>query len=47
MVLLSASAIALGTASGGWRIIATLGRKFYRIRPIGEFVYPARLWQRD
>lgn len=34
VVLLSASAIALGTASGGWRIIATLGRKFYRIRPI-------------
>lgn len=34
VVLLSASAIASGTASGGWRIIATLGRKFYRIRPI-------------
>jgi PiT family inorganic phosphate transporter len=34
VVLLSATAIALGTATGGWRIIATLGRKFYRIRPI-------------
>jgi PiT family inorganic phosphate transporter len=30
----SASAMALGTAVGGWRIIHTLGGKFYRIRPI-------------
>lgn len=34
VMLLSAAAIALGTASGGWRIIHTLGGKFYRIRPI-------------
>ncbi|MFN2280778.1 MAG: anion permease, partial [Anaerolineales bacterium] len=26
-----------GTASGGWRIIHTLGGKFYRIRPIHSF----------
>lgn len=30
----SAFAIAAGTATGGWRIIHTLGGKFYRIRPI-------------
>lgn len=34
VVLASASAMALGTAVGGWRIIHTLGGKFYRIRPI-------------
>ncbi|HUL92001.1 MAG TPA: inorganic phosphate transporter [Burkholderiales bacterium] len=36
-VALSASAIALGTAVGGWRIIRTLGLNFYRIRPIHSF----------
>ncbi|HXV43281.1 MAG TPA: anion permease [Anaerolineae bacterium] len=34
VILLSAAAIAAGTATGGWRIIHTLGGKFYRIRPI-------------
>jgi PiT family inorganic phosphate transporter len=34
VVLISAVAIAAGTAAGGWRIIHTLGGKFYRIRPI-------------
>jgi PiT family inorganic phosphate transporter len=34
VILLSASAIALGTAVGGWRLIRTLGGKFYRIRPV-------------
>lgn len=34
VVLASAGAMALGTAVGGWRIIRTLGGKFYRIRPI-------------
>lgn len=34
VILLSAGAIAAGTATGGWRIIHTLGGKFYRIRPI-------------
>ncbi len=32
-----AAAIAMGTAMGGWRIIRTLGGKFYRIRPIHSF----------
>jgi len=37
VITLSAAAIALGTASGGWRIIRTLGGKFYKIRPIHGF----------
>jgi PiT family inorganic phosphate transporter len=37
VILSSAAAIALGTAAGGWRIIHTLGGKFYRIRPIHSF----------
>ena len=32
-----AGAIALGTASGGWRIIKTLGAKIYRLRPVHAF----------
>ena len=31
------TAIALGTAVGGWRIIRTMGAKFYTIRPIHSF----------
>jgi PiT family inorganic phosphate transporter len=30
----SALAISLGTSTGGWRIIRTLGGKFYRVRPV-------------
>jgi PiT family inorganic phosphate transporter len=37
VIFASASAIGLGTAAGGWRIIHTLGGKFYRIRPIHSF----------
>ncbi len=37
VILASASAMALGTATGGWRIIHTLGGKFYRIRPVHGF----------
>lgn len=37
VILTSATAIGLGTAAGGWRIIHTLGGKFYRIRPIHSF----------
>ena len=37
VITLSASAIALGTAVGGWRLIRTLGGKFYRIRPVHAF----------
>jgi inorganic phosphate transporter, PiT family len=33
----SAGAIALGTAFGGWRLIRTLGGRFYKIRPIHSF----------
>jgi len=32
-----AAAIALGTASGGWRIIKTLGAKIYRLRSVHAF----------
>ncbi|MBU0703795.1 MAG: inorganic phosphate transporter [Chloroflexi bacterium] len=32
-----ASAMALGTALGGWRIIRTLGGKFYKVRPVHSF----------
>jgi PiT family inorganic phosphate transporter len=37
VVALSASAIAVGTALGGWRLIETLGGKFYKIRPVHAF----------
>jgi PiT family inorganic phosphate transporter len=37
VIFASATAIGLGTAFGGWRIIHTLGGKFYRIRPIHSF----------
>jgi len=34
VVLLCAGMIALGTAVGGWKLIRTLGGKFYKIRPV-------------
>lgn len=34
----SAGMIALGTATGGWRLIRTLGGRIYKIRPIHGFV---------
>ncbi len=37
VIALSAGAIALGTALGGWRLIKTLGAKFYKIRPVHGF----------
>lgn len=37
VILLSAAAIAVGTSVGGWRLIRTLGSKFYRIRPVHGF----------
>jgi PiT family inorganic phosphate transporter len=37
VIALSAGAIALGTALGGWRLIRTLGGKFYKIRPVHSF----------
>jgi inorganic phosphate transporter, PiT family len=37
VILVSALSLAIGTAIGGWRIMRTLGAKFYRIRPIHGF----------
>jgi PiT family inorganic phosphate transporter len=37
VVASSAGAIALGTAFGGWRLIRTLGGRFYKIRPLHSF----------
>ena len=37
VITISSGAIALGTVFGGWRIIKTLGSKFYRIKPIHSF----------
>jgi PiT family inorganic phosphate transporter len=37
VVLLCATAITLGTASGGWRIIRTVGFGIYRLRPLHAF----------
>ncbi|NJC98380.1 MAG: hypothetical protein C3F07_05015 [Anaerolineales bacterium] len=37
VVAASASAIAVGTAIGGWRLIRTLGGRFYKIRPLHSF----------
>ncbi len=41
VVAASAGAISLGTATGGWRIIRTLGGKFYKIRPVHGFTAQA------
>ncbi len=38
VVALSAAALSLGIASGGWRIIRTLGAGLYRLRPVDGFV---------
>ena len=37
VIAASAGAIALGTALGGWRLIKTLGGKFYKIKPVHGF----------
>jgi len=37
VIFISATAIAFGTWIGGWRLIRTLGGKFYKIRPIHGF----------
>ncbi len=37
VIALSAGAIALGTGLGGWRLIRTLGGKFYKIQPVHGF----------
>ena len=37
VILVSAGTMALGTSLGGWRLIRTLGGKFYKIRPVHGF----------
>ena len=37
VIVTCAGAMALGTALGGWRIIHTLGGKFYKVRPVHSF----------
>jgi PiT family inorganic phosphate transporter len=37
VIAASAAAIAIGTSLGGWRLIRTLGGKFYKIRPFHGF----------
>lgn len=37
VMVLCAGMIALGTAVGGWKLIRTLGRKFYKIRLVDSF----------
>lgn len=37
VILTCAGAIALGTATGGWRIVKTMGTKIYRLRPVHAF----------
>ena len=37
VILISSLTISLGTAFGGWRLIRTLGGKFFRIRPVDGF----------
>ena len=44
VIIVSASAIALGTALGGWRLIRTLGGKFYKIRPVHSFSTQLTSW---
>ena len=37
VIVLCAAMIALGTAMGGWKLIRTLGGKFYKIKPVDGF----------
>ena len=37
VILICAAMIGLGTVVGGWKLIRTLGGKFYRIRPVDGF----------
>ncbi|HWE61867.1 MAG TPA: inorganic phosphate transporter [Chloroflexota bacterium] len=41
VIVLSAGAIALGTYSGGWRIIRTVGQRIIRLEPINGFAAEA------
>src|SRR5438552_15121928 len=37
VVLAAHAALALGTMSGGWRIVQTMGRRITKLRPVGGF----------
>jgi len=37
VIVSTAGALAVGTAIGGWRLIRTLGGKFYKVRPVHSF----------
>lgn len=37
VMLISAAGMGLGTVLGGWRLIRTIGGKFYKIRPVHSF----------
>ncbi len=37
VILIAQAAIALGTATGGWRIVKTMGMRITRLRPFGGF----------
>jgi PiT family inorganic phosphate transporter len=37
VIVICAGMIALGTSVGGWKLIRTLGGKFYKIRPVHGF----------
>ncbi len=37
VIAVSAAAISIGTSLGGWRLIRTLGGRFYKIRPLHSF----------
>lgn len=37
VILISAGAIAIGISTGGWRLIRTLGGRFYKIKPVDGF----------
>lgn len=41
VIVASAGAIALGTSTGGWQLIRTLGSKFFKIRPVHGFASQA------
>jgi inorganic phosphate transporter, PiT family len=41
VITISAAAIALGAAFGGWRLIRTLGGRIYKIRPVHAFTSQA------
>ena len=37
VIVSTAAALAIGTSVGGWRLIRTLGGKFYKVRPVHSF----------